>query len=331
MPDQVEPSAPEVGDSDDLQPPQSQKIWLHGLLFVATCGTTFFAGGISYEDGAMILDPVNGLLFSVSIMGILLSHEMAHYFMARRHGVDASLPYFVPLPLPPIGTFGAIIRMREPPRTRASLLDIGSSGPLAGLFVAVIVCFIGLRLSELKPMAEISKDAIMEGNSLLYLALKNLAHPELGPGFDIWLHPVAWAGWVGILITSLNLLPAGQLDGGHVLYSIVKPRTHFRIGRIIHYMIFILGLIGLGCRLLMISGPIMRSLEESGLAHWVVRGSGLMVWLAWTILFRFVGGKHPPIEDADIPLGRGRLIVGVITLIVLVLTFTTVVWSPIEP
>ncbi len=273
MPDQVEPTAPEAGNSDDLQPQQKQKIWLHGLLFAATCGTTFFAGGFFSGDPEIAFSVEAGFLFSIAIMGILVTHEMAHYIAARRHRVEASLPYFIPVPLPPIGTFGAVIRMRKPPSTRASLLDIGSSGPLAGLLVTIVVCFVGLKLSEIRPLAELPKGAWMEGNSLLYLALKKIAHPEMGPDFDVWLHPVAWAGWLGILVTSLNLLPAGQLDGGHVLYSLTGPRRHAKIGKYVHITIFSMGLVGLICNLLVLHGPTMQALKDIGLAHWVVRGT----------------------------------------------------------
>ena len=120
-------------------------------------------------------------------MGILLVHEMGHYLASRYHRVDASLPYFIPFPLPPVGTFGAIIRMKSPPRTRGPMLDIGYAGPLAGLVVTIIVCFVGLRLSPVVPLSGLPEGSFMEGNSLLYLALKKLAHPEMGPGDDVFL------------------------------------------------------------------------------------------------------------------------------------------------
>jgi membrane-associated protease RseP (regulator of RpoE activity) len=330
MPERVETQGT-AGSARSQEPPRKKRLWIHGVLFVATCGTTFFAGGVSYDESGAHFAPMEGLLFSISIIGILLVHEMGHYFAARRHSVEASLPYFIPVPLPPVGTFGAIIKMEKPPRTRSSLLDIGSAGPLAGLVVTIVVCYVGLRLSEIRPISDLPKNAWMEGNSLLYLALKKLAHPQMGPGYDVWLHPVAWAGWLGILVTSLNLLPVGQLDGGHVMYSLAGPRFHSRLGKFTHGMVFLMGLIGITCYLLLLHGPTMATLKEIGLAHWVTRGSGMLVWLVWTILLRFVGTSHPPIEDPDQSLGNGRLVTGVLTMLVLVLTFTPVIGSPLSP
>jgi len=319
-------------EQDEALPPVSKQRWvLHLVLFLATCGTTFFAGGLFSGDPDTLFSPMSGLLFSVSIMGILVSHEMGHFVAARLHRVDASLPYFIPVPLPPIGTFGAVIRMRRPPRTKASLLDIGCAGPLAGMVVTLVVCFVGLELSEIRSFSSLPENTWMEGNSLLYMLLKKLAHPDLGPHQDVWLHPVAWAGWVGILVTSLNLLPAGQLDGGHVLYALVGPGLHGRVARAVHVVVFFMGLVGLACYLAMLHGPTMRVLEQMDLAGMVGRGSGMLVWLIWTILLKFVGHAHPPVVDTATSLDRGRLAVGGITLLVLIMTFTPVIGSPLNP
>ncbi len=308
----------------------ARKIRLHALLFFATCGTTFMAGGF-FTEGKDAFSIASGLMFSAAIMGILLCHEMGHYVAARLHGVDVSLPYFLPFPLPPIGTFGAIIKMRVPPRTRSALIDIGSAGPLAGIVVTLVVTFIGLKLSVVRPLTDLPSHAWMEGNSLLYLLLKKLAHPEMGPAQDVWMHPVAWAGWVGILVTSLNLIPVGQLDGGHVLYAMVGPRAHRRVAVAAHGVIFVLGMIGLVCYLVLLHGPTVAYLEQAGLIYPVLRASGMLPLLFWTILLRFVGHGHPPIEDPDIALGRLRLAAGMVSLLVLVLTFTPVIGSPLRP
>lgn len=303
------------------------------MLFAATCATTFFAGGLGGEEQIVFL-PGDGLLYAASIMGILLIHEMGHFLAARRHRVDASLPYFIPAPFPPIGTFGAVIRMRTPPRTRVSLLDIGAAGPLAGMVVAVVVCFVGLELSEVRPLAALPEHAILEGNSLVYLALKKLAHPGLGPGDDVFLHPVAWAGWLGLLVTSLNLLPAGQLDGGHILYALAGPARHRRVARAVHLAVFGMGIAGLACQMMLLHGPTTSALEEAGLLGVVLRGTGMIVWLVWAVLLYFVGGEHPPVENQaefDQPLPRARRVAGVVSLLVLVITFTPVVWSPVSP
>jgi len=302
--------------------------WLHGLLFFATCATTFYAGSFS---GGELLSFSDGLMYMSAIMGILLVHELGHYTAARLHRVDASLPYFLPVPLPPIGTFGAVIRMRRPPDSRASLLDIGAAGPLAGMLVAVPVCFIGLVLSSVKPLADLPAGAIMEGNSLLYQALKWLAHPELGPAQDVFLHPLAWAGWIGLLVTSLNLLPAGQLDGGHVLYALLGRDRHLAVGRWVRRAVLVMGLTGLACQALLLYNPAVDWLSARGLDGVVLRGGGMFGWLVWALLLRFVGRDHPPVEDEDTPLSRSRRIVGWLALAVLVLTFMPVFLSQVRP
>jgi len=309
--------------------PSPTRWWLHGLLFFATCATTFFVGGLSSGNPEIFFSPVSGVMYSAAIMGILLVHEMGHFTASRLHRVDASLPYFIPFPLPPIGTFGAFIRMRKPPRTRGAMLDIGYAGPLAGLVVTIVVCLVGLRMSEVVPLSQLPEGSFMEGNSLLYLALKKLAHPEMGPGDDVFLHPVAWAGWLGIIVTSLNLIPAGQLDGGHVLYGLFGPKIHSRVARVFHFLVFFMGLIGLVCQMALYHGPTVAALREAGFLDIVLRGSGMFFWLVWAILLKYVGGEHPPVEDPGIPLSTGRKVTGFATLAVFVITFTPVFLSPV--
>jgi membrane-associated protease RseP (regulator of RpoE activity) len=316
---------PEAPDS----PPSPTRWWLHALLFFATCATTFFVGGLSSGDPQVFFSPASGVMYSTAIMGILLVHEMGHFTASRLHRVDASLPYFIPFPLPPIGTFGAFIRMRKPPRTRGSMLDIGYAGPLAGLVVTIVIGFVGLRLSEVVPLSQLPKESFMEGNSLLYLALKKLAHPEMGPGEDVFLHPVAWAGWLGIIVTSLNLIPAGQLDGGPVLYGLLGPKAHSQVAKVVHAMVFFMGLIGLLCLLTLQHGPSVAGLREYGFLGIVQRGSGMFFWLVWAILLKYVGGEHPPVEDPGVPLSTGRKVAGFATLAVFVVTFTPVFLSPV--
>ncbi len=301
--------------------------WLHGLLFFATCATTFYAGSFS---GGEFLSVSDGLMYMAAIMGILLVHELGHFTAARLHRVDASLPYFLPVPLPPIGTFGAVIRMRQPPQTRAALLDIGAAGPLAGLLVALPICYVGLVLSEVQPLADLPAGAIMEGNSLLYLALKWLAHPELGPTQDVFLHPLAWAGWIGLLVTSLNLLPAGQLDGGHILYALVGQRRQRQVATWVRRAVLGLGLTGLVCQAALLYNPAIAWLSARGLDGLVLRGGGMFGWLVWAILLRFVGRGHPPVEDEETPLSPRRRLVGWLALAVLVSTFMPVFLSQVR-
>jgi membrane-associated protease RseP (regulator of RpoE activity) len=309
--------------------PAPQRVWLHLLLFVATCFTTYYVGGFFGQENGF--SPGAGLAFATSLMSILLAHEMGHYLMARRHGVEASLPYFIPIPAPPIGTFGAVIRMRRPPETRAALLDIGCAGPLAGFVVTVAVCLWGLSMSEVRPLSILPPGAWMEGNSLAYLLFKKVAQPLMGPAEDVWLHPVAWAGWVGLLVTGLNLLPVGQLDGGHIFYALFGEELHRRAGRWLHLVVFLLGLAGLACHMALVFDERLIWAQKLGLGELVVRGSGLSMWLVWTVLLGLVGYRHPPTLLAGERLSTGRKLLGWLSLAVFVLTFTPIVGSPVWP
>lgn len=314
-------------EPDAAAGPVRQRWWLHGLLFVATCATTFYAG--SYLGG-QVFSIADGLMFMAAIMGILLVHEMGHFTAARLHRVDASLPYFIPLPLVGIGTMGAVIRMRQPPDSREALIDIGAAGPLAGVLVAIPVCWLGLELSAVTRLDSLPPGAMLEGNSLLYLGLKQLAHPELGPGDEVMLHPVALAGWLGLLITSLNLMPAGQLDGGHVLYGLLGDRAHRRVARWVQRIVLTLALVGLGCSLALKYNPAIAWLEQRGLLDWALRGAGMMPWIAWTIILRFVGGAHPPVAGAERALSGRRRALGWAALGLLVITFSPVFMSQVQ-
>ncbi len=305
--------------------PKRRGAFVPGVLFVATCFSTFFVGGDLQGEFSWKA----GLLYASAIMGILLIHEMGHYLTARRHGVPSSLPYFIPMPVPPVGTFGAVILMRKPPESREALLDIGVSGPLAGLCIALLVCFVGLCWSEVRPLASLEPGEMIEGNSLLYMLLKKLAHPEASSADDILLHPVAWAGWLGLFVTSLNLLPVGQLDGGHVIFALFGERRHRLVARVVHRAILFLGLIGLLCNLTLLSDVAVDALRAAGWLAWITRGSGLLVWLVWAIVLKVVGGKHPPVVVGERPLSPTRRALGWIAIAVLILTFTPVVLSPL--
>jgi membrane-associated protease RseP (regulator of RpoE activity) len=230
-----------------------------------------------------------GLPFSLTLLFILLTHEMAHYLMSRRHNVSATLPYFIPAPSF-IGTFGAVIKMKRPIPDRRSLIDIGASGPICGFIVAVIASVIGLSLSEIKPTGEI-QGLFSFGSSILFTILSKIALNVDPEKYDVILHPVAFAGWIGLLVTSLNLLPIGQLDGGHIIYALFGDRHE------------------------MISKSTIPVLIVLGIFFW--HG-----WLIWAVLMIILGYRHPPVSYPYIQLDRKRKLVGWISLFIFLLTFT---------
>ncbi|RJQ57000.1 MAG: site-2 protease family protein [Nitrospiraceae bacterium] len=263
----------------------------HVLLFIATFITTLLAGALMNgvipweQPGKIYL----GLPFSLTLLFILLTHEMSHYFMSRKHNVQATLPYFIPAPSI-IGTFGAVIKMKPPIPDRRSLIDIGASGPIGGFIIAVIASVIGLGLSEVRPAGEM-REGLVFGTSILFDFLSRVmldADPEK---YDILLHPVAFAGWIGLLVTSLNLLPIGQLDGGHITYALLGEKHEW------------------------ISKGMVPVLIILGIVYW----NG---WLLWAIIMIFLGYRHPPVVYPWIQLDRKRKIVGWIALLIFILTFT---------
>jgi membrane-associated protease RseP (regulator of RpoE activity) len=232
---------------------------------------------------------VDGLAFSLTMMSILLAHELGHYFACRYYGIDASLPYFLPFPLSPIGTLGAFIRIRSPIYTRQALFDVGIAGPLAGFIVLVPALIIGMACSKVIPGIAERGDLVF-GVPGIQRALEWLLFPGVRSA-DILLHPVARAAWVGILATALNLLPIGQLDGGHILYAFTS-RWHGRLSRL-----FIVGLVALAL-----------------LTH-------VWSWLIWAALVFFFALRHPVIFDAS-KLDRNRMALGFVALAIFLLTFT---------
>ncbi|MEK7727695.1 MAG: site-2 protease family protein, partial [candidate division KSB1 bacterium] len=190
---------------------------LHVILFVLTCVSTFFTGYASHGKWSA------GLWYSAGIIGILFAHEMGHYLMCVRYRIHATLPFFIPFPLSPFGTLGAVIRMDARMPNRRALFDIGVAGPLAGLALTLPAIYFGLKMSTLMPVSG-AEGTITLGDSLLFKALSDLALGPLPEGQDTLLHPLAYAGWAGLFVTALNLLPIGQLDGGHILYALLGDR-----------------------------------------------------------------------------------------------------------
>jgi len=283
------------------------RVWINLVLFAATVLATLLTGAINevgqHVPGNMLLpallqQPIlllTGLPFSLTLMSILLAHEMGHYIVGRRYNAPVSLPYFIPMPLFGLfGTMGAVIVQRAPFEDRRSLFDIGIAGPLAGLVVALPLLIYGLATSKVGP---IPPGSLMEGNSILYLAIKYFIFGKIlpGHGLDVSLNPVAWAAWGGLLVTSLNLLPIGQLDGGHTLYALLGKRAWP---------------VAIGVVLLLLA------------MGFVWQG-----WFLWAILVLVFGVRHPaPLNDLS-PMGLKRMLVGIGVLVLFVLTFTPIPFS----
>ena len=267
----------------------------HLALFAATFVTATFAYALNFGDADPFTDPSSlaiGVPYAVALLAILLAHEFGHYILARVHDVDATLPFFIPAPpLFFIGTLGAFIRMRSMPRDRKALFDVGAAGPWAGIAVAVPLLVLGLALSEVKPPEPTPGGAFYLGESLLLKALMWLVLGIDGADVTIVLHPIAMAGWVGLLVTALNLMPVGQLDGGHIVYAALGARGHraVSLGTITTLIVLVVG--------------------------------GATSWLVWAVLLLVLGLRHPRIVDNDTPLDPVRRWAAAGSLILFVLTF----------
>jgi len=257
---------------------QSLGRWRNGILFLLTILTTLAVGGPIY---------------SASLIAILLAHEMGHFLMSRKYGIPASLPFFIPF-LPPFGTMGAIIKMRGSMTDRRALFDIAVAGPLAGFLFTVPAIIIGLKYSTVLNLSEISSDTFSLGDSILFLALSKVIIGTVPQGYDIFLHPVAYAGWIGLYVMALNLLPIGQLDGGHVIYALLGEKSRWAFS------------IALGV-------------------------FALIAWRFFPPWFFLIGIilvlgliKHPAPRDHQTPLNLRRKLVGIFVLILFILSFTPV-------
>lgn len=279
---------------------------IHAGLFVATCVTTWLAGGPA---------------FSATLMSILVCHEMGHYVAARRYGLDVSLPYFIPLPpMITLGTLGAVIRMRAPIRDRNQLLVVGAAGPLAGLVVAIPALVIGLELSTVGP---IPPESALEGNSILYGLTKYALFGRWLPsnGMDVNLHPMAFAAWVGLLVTMINLIPIGQLDGGHVMRAWLDDK-HERISAYLHRGLIAVAVVGGVVLFLLAADAGLATLESLGYA-----AVSMMPWLIWALALTGMrslsGGEyHPPVVGP--PLDRTRRALAIAMIVVFILLFVPV-------
>ena len=276
-------------------------LYLPIILFVVTVFTTLWAGAyqvnIKPVEGPLdflIRYPGNlfqGWPFAATLLGILVTHEFGHFWLSRIHRVPASLPLFIPGPPQFIGTFGAIIRMRSPIMNRKALFDIGVAGPIAGFVVAVFALLIGLSLSTVVP--KLGLYGLQLGEPLLLQFFAWLIFGPIPDTYDIVLHPVGFAAWFGLFVTALNLIPIGQLDGGHVAFALFGKRQ--------------------------------RTLAFAILPILVVLGIwGWPGWLLWAGLTGLVGIAHPPVIDPATELGRGRVWIGWAAIVIFVLSFSPV-------
>lgn len=254
-----------------------KKYRINIILFICTAATTYL---------------VNGPYYSMAIMTILLSHEMGHFVMCRRHGVEATAPFFIPVPFPPFGTFGAVIRMKGYIPSKKALFDIGASGPLAGLVFAIPAVIIGLTLSEVRAVPAAGDTQYLGlGEPILFTWLAGLVIGDVPEGFDIYLHPVAFAGWAGLFVTALNLLPIGQLDGGHIIYALLGKKSQ---------LVYKLGIFAF-CFIAVFYYP---------------------GWILFCLLLLVFGFRHPAPMDEATGLDMRRKLLGLAMLVLFVLCFT---------
>jgi len=266
---------------------RSDKPRVNVILFLATCLTTFMTGWL--HNGTW----QGGVWYSAAIISILLAHEMGHYLMCRKYGIRATLPFFLPFPplLNPFGTLGAVIRMESLIPNRKALFDVAVAGPLAGLALTVPAIYFGVQYSEIVEVnRESAAGALYLGESFLFAQISKLAIGTLPDGKDVLLHPLAFAGWAGLFVTALNLLPIGQLDGGHIVYALLGRK---------HRIVAAAALLGFAV-----------------ICIFMYHG-----WFLLLLLILWFGYRHPPTQD-ETPVDKTRAVIGILTLIIFVLSFT---------
>jgi membrane-associated protease RseP (regulator of RpoE activity) len=326
----------------------SKRYWLHALLLVLAFITTIGAGAemarsehrglalIPFEfvvnslahilEGAraefvrellpaFLQDVRNGLPYGVSVMLILLCHEMGHYLMARRYKIDTTLPFVIPAPFF-FGTMGAIIRMRSPIMHRRALFDVGAAGPLAGMVASLGVCIVGLHLSEFVRSPAVARgEVFILGNSPLFAVLTWLVHGTVD--FQLDLHPMAVAGWFGFFVTFLNLLPLGQLDGGHVWFAVFGRAQHI-VGRAFLVVMVTTGLLGLAASLNLLPPDLLATFNLTPAdLQWC------FPWLFFSLLVvTLLKVRHPPVVDPTVRVGALRTVLGLILIALFFLLIT---------
>ncbi len=309
LPDAPGRSDPQVAEIDYRSPlwasvwatgPPRRSAWnrwgRHLLLFALTVASVFFVGGlrtVAVPGGPAVLglDVADGARLVAGLLSILLAHEMGHYLAAMYYRVDATLPFFIPLPLPGVslvGTLGAFIRIRGPIPHRRALFDIGVAGPLAGFLVCLPVLWLGVREATLQPFAA-DAGGIFFGEPLAFQWMARLVHGPIPDSQTLVMGQLGLAAWFGLFVTALNLMPIGQLDGGHLTYALLRGRARL-ISRVGSWV----------CVALVYFGP---------------------NWILWAILVRVLGRRHPSTLDDEEPVGRGRAWVGLLSLAVFVVCF----------
>jgi membrane-associated protease RseP (regulator of RpoE activity) len=269
------------------------RLILPRVLLIATIITTMTAGAL-YIGADVLKNPYSifrGLPFSASLLFILGTHELGHFIASRRHGVATTWPMFIPgPPIPPmIGTFGAVIKIKSPITTKDALIDIGSAGPLSGFVAAFVVTIIGLAYSSVIPAPKLG-NSLGLGTSLIFQFLSFITIGPVKDGFELMLHPVAFAGWIGFFVTAMNLLPIGQLDGGHIVYAVIGAKHR------------IFSFIMVGVLILL------------GIFAWPG-------WILWAALIALVAMYHPPISDPRAPIDKRRKLTAALSFTAFVLTF----------
>jgi len=294
------------------RPRARDRVGLHALLFLATILTTTYIGVFHWLSWMADYRPIRtaiplgaiftrGFWYSATILIILGAHELGHYFACRYYRINASLPYFIPLPppFPLTGTLGAFIRIRQPVTTKRALFDIGIAGPLAGFFFTVPALFIGIALSHVARVPP-RFSGLELGEPLLFKLASWTIWGQIPDGYSVNLHPIAFAAWFGLLATALNLFPVGQLDGGHISYTVFGRRSTL-------------------VTMLMMAAAVVLAFNSLSLVLWTM--------LMAAMLFAF-GPNHPPVMDEQLPLNRARQWLAALALLIFILSFTP---APIQP